>query len=516
MSRPADGAYVRRMNRPPALFLAVALTILAALAGCSLGGAERVGGEPPADAHELTMLNPFGPTEVTSFVNEVARLSKGRLRIRLVPAEHPGPDYEAATIRDMQGGRADLASVGTRAWDEFGAPSLSALGAPFLVDSYPLQERILTSGLAETMLQELRPAGLVGIGILPGPLRRPLGLAGALASPGDFQGLAIGTQQSNVADATLRALGASPRRLPFDFSAPRGLVGLDGVELQVTGVETGRLDAEGSHLMTNVNLWPRSLVVVAGEEVYSQMSDDERKILRAASMNVVPAMADTDRSLDEEAAANLCRKGHAAFDAASPQQLRALRRAVEPVYVDLERDPGARKVIEGIEQLKAELAEPPTEIAPCTPAPDAPSAGDVTDLDGVWTMDTDRSAAVPEHFAENWGHWVFVFDRGSFAITQENETSCTWGYGTYAVNGNRMSWSFHDGGGIAPNNATNRPGEYFVFDFSAYRDTLTLEPVENEVSPLNFRAEPWRRVSETASSTHLSTRCPPPPGALDP
>ncbi len=64
-----------------------------------------------------------------------------------------------------------------------------------------------------------------------------------------------------------------------------------------------------------------------------------------------------------------------------------------------------------------------------------------------------RHAALPEGLDENWGHWVFVFDRGRFAITQENETSCTWGYGTYAINGSRMAWSFEDGGGIAPNDA---------------------------------------------------------------
>ena len=107
-----------------------------------------------------------------------------------------------------------------------------------------------------------------------------------------------------------------------------------------------------------------------------------------------------------------------------------------------------------------------------------------------------------------------MFDRGRFAITQENETACTWGYGTYAVDGNRMSWTFEDGGGIAPNNAMNRPGEYFVFDFSAYRDTLTLTPVDGEISPLNFRAEPWRRLSDTASREHFSERCPPPAAAL--
>jgi hypothetical protein len=77
-----------------------------------------------------------------------------------------------------------------------------------------------------------------------------------------------------------------------------------------------------------------------------------------------------------------------------------------------------------------------------------------------------------------------------------------------------MSWTFQDGGGIAPNDAMNRPGEYFVFDFSAYRDTLTVTPVEGETSPLPFRAEPWRRLSNTAARGYFSKRCPPPAAAL--
>ena len=132
---------------------------------------------------------------------------------------------------------------------------------------------------------------------------------------------------------------------------------------------------------------------------------------------------------------------------------------------------------------------------------------------GPWTPTA--APRLPERQDENWGHWIFVFDRGRFAITQENETSCTWGYGRYALNGARMSWSFEDGGGIAPNNAMNRPGEYFVFDFSTYRDTLTLTPVEGQISPLNFRAQPWRRLAETASTEHFSKHCPPPAAALN-
>ncbi|HET6832832.1 MAG TPA: TRAP transporter substrate-binding protein DctP [Acidimicrobiales bacterium] len=458
------------------------------------------------------MLDPFSNgQELTQFVDEVSRLSHERLRIRVVSAGHGGADYEAATIRDVQDGDADLAFAASRAWDDFGVRSLRALSAPFLVDSYPLQEAVLTNGLVDSMLEELQPAGLVGIGILPGPIRRPLGVANALAAPSDFSGLTIGTQQSRVADATMRALGAHPQRLPAAVSS---LAGLDGIEHQVAAIESDRVEPDGAHLMTNVNLWPRPLVVFASAQAHRRLSGDQRQILRTAAANVVSEKLTAERGLEAETGANLCRKGRAQFDPATPEQLQVLRRAVEPVYRELERDPGTRAAIEAIKHLRQQLAEPPTQITNCQPPSDAPTSGAATEIDGVWTMDTDRRAAPPEYFEENWGHWIYVFDRGRFAYTQENETACTWGYGTYAVHGNRISWTFEDGGGITPNNAMNRPGEYFVFDFSAYRDTLTVTPVEGEISPLNFRAKPWRQLSDTASREYFSKRCPPPAAAL--
>jgi TRAP-type C4-dicarboxylate transport system substrate-binding protein len=500
------------------MLLAGALTGLVGLtglSGCSIGGGERVGGAPAPHAHELTMLSAFGRGEVTQFTDEVLRLSQGELVIRLVPVASDSTDYEADVVKRLQDGEADLAVVGTRAGNDFGAPGLAALGAPFLLDSYPLQERVLSGPLVDTILEGVRPAGLVGLGILPGPMRHPLGLTHSLATPDDFRGLTLGTQQSDVADATLRALGATPRRMRLDMSAPGALDGLDGIEYQVTAVESGRLDADGSHLMTNVDLWPRSIVLLADDEAYDGLTVQERELLRTAATNAVPGKAEAERGFEAEAAANLCRKGNTVFDTASPGQLRALRRAVQPVYDDLARDPATREVVEAVEEVKADLGEPAAEVAACTPAFGATSTGEPTVIDGAWTMDTDRSAAIPEYFDENWGHWVFVFDRGKFGITQENETSCTWGYGTFAVNGSRMAMTFLDGGGIAPNGATNRPGEYFVFDVSAYRDTLTLTAVDGEISPLNFRAEPWRRLSTAPDVEQFSNRCSPPMEAFD-
>jgi hypothetical protein len=131
-------------------------------------------------------------------------------------------------------------------------------------------------------------------------------------------------------------------------------------------------------------------------------------------------------------------------------------------------------------------------------------------------MTTDRRTAGPDFLAENWGRWIFVFDRGRYAITQENHDACTWGYGKFTVDSspNRLRIMFTDGGGIAPNGAMNRLGESFVFGWSAFHDTLTVTPVKGASSPSNFRARPWRRLATKPSPRFLSHRCPPPTQAL--
>ncbi len=488
----------------------VSLALVGPVGGCGSSASERAGQQSKGPAHVLTMLKPIdNGEELAYFASEVERLSKGKLRIRVVPSGHSKqPDFEAATIRDVQHGRGDLAFAGTRAWDEFGVHRMSALMAPLLVDSYPLQERVLGGDLARRMLSELRPLGLVGIGILPGGMRHPFASSKRLGGPADYRGLTIGTQQSAVADTTMRVLGADPVRVPADTLR---LKGVDGLEQRVFVLYGDRLAAPGSHITANVDLWPRALVIFARGDVYKRLTAGERDVLQEAATNALPKAGPAARASDLEAAANLCRTGRVAFDLATASELRALRQAVAPVYRELESDPETRATIQQIESLKAQLSQPPATLPRCSGRARA-SAGTPTALDGVWRMDT--SAVGAEGMDENWGHWIFVFDHGKFADTQENRKACTWGYGTFAVRGNQTSWKFTDGGGIAPNNATNKPGEFFVFDLSSYRDTLTLKPVHGEISPVNFRAKPWRRLSSSPTRRYFSKRCPPPADAL--
>ena len=141
-----------------------------------------------------------------------------------------------------------------------------------------------------------------------------------------------------------------------------------------------------------------------------------------------------------------------------------------------------------------------------------------TPFDGVYEMGTSEADAQktdPNVPAENWGHYVFVFGRGRFAFTQDNNhQSCTWAYGTYTVTGSQVTWLFTDGGGFAPNHSANEPGEQFDFAWTRYRDTMTLSAVPGAVSPVVLYLKPWHRLSSSPSGSSLNKRCLPPAAGM--
>ena len=86
---------------------------------------------------------------------------------------------------------------------------MQALVAPLLVDDLELQERLLEGPLATRMLDGLDRAGVVGLALTPGPLRRPIGVTRSLAGPKDYRGATIGIKFGDVARTpTFEALGA--------------------------------------------------------------------------------------------------------------------------------------------------------------------------------------------------------------------------------------------------------------------------------------------------------------------
>jgi TRAP-type C4-dicarboxylate transport system substrate-binding protein len=333
-----------------AVVLAVSAIFLAA---CSGAGSDKAGGADEAKPRVLTMaVQSSVPAQVAAFADELSRLSNGTLEIEFKQKWRLGDaTYEAATLEDVKVGKVDIAWVGARAFDTVGVSSFQALVAPLLIDSYELERKVFEEGLPEEMLAEVESLDLVGVGVLPGPMRKVLGVSQPFVAPEDFDGQVVGLQDSAVAEDALSALGAIPRPVPAE--AP--LDGLDAYEQQLASIAGNSYDADAEYVTANVNLWPRPLVVVMGNKAYESLTDEQRTALHEAAVAAIPKALEQSRSEDEEGAAMLCRRGMT-FANASDSDLAALRAAFEPVYAELASDPETKSYIDAITSLKTQIA----------------------------------------------------------------------------------------------------------------------------------------------------------------
>jgi hypothetical protein len=218
-----------------------------------------------------------------------------------------------------------------------------------LIGSCGLQDRVVRSPMISQILQGLGPLGLAGIGVLPGPLRKPA----------DYAGLRIGVQRSRVADATMRALGATP----VWFPAGGPITGLDAIEQQISQIQGNQYDKAGRYLTANVSLWPRPLVLFANGKAWAALTSAQRRILAQAATGDLAAETNVVRANERTDTAILCRRGQLRFPTASPADVAALRRAVQPVYDQLERDPQTRRYMGQIEAMRKGISPEPAPAA---------------------------------------------------------------------------------------------------------------------------------------------------------
>jgi TRAP-type C4-dicarboxylate transport system substrate-binding protein len=453
---------------------------------CSGSGTDKAGGSRQAEQKPrpltLTLLSGdrlYAP----EYAAAVERLSHGSMRIQIKVAGNQ-PDYERGTVRLVRSGREQLGAVGARVWDTMGVTTFRALVAPFLVDSLSLEQRVLESPRISRMLEGVDRAGVVGLAVLPGPLRRPLGLRRSLAGPEDYRGAAIAVRFGGVTRATFDALGATTKGYNVGVLPSTA----DGAELDVNTIAENGYDAGARTITSNVVFWPRPQTIFANRQVYERLTATQRQILRRAGREAVaPEIARVARD-DKEGLSAICDRNAVSFAGTSVAQLAALRRAVRPVFEDLERDPFTKAAIAEIKKLSRGRA---TDLVRCsTVSPAAASR-----LAGRWQVTTGRddllAAGTPPDEAERQRGAATLELRGGRWTFTEHHSAFVW-RGRYLVNGDVLHLITVRCRATA--DVCTR-GTTASFRWSVYRDRLSLEQLSGVAHYYGLYAKPLVRVS---------------------
>lgn len=422
------------------------------------------------------------------FASRVKKLSHGAVRVRPVwdAAGQGAPDYEARLARMVRKGRYDLGWIGSRSWDQVGVTSFQALQAPFLVTDQALLGRIATGAVAERMLSGLDDGGFVGLALVPGRMRYPFGVKHPLASLEDFAGARVRVFPSSIADALIRALGATPVHVSGDDVGKAVAKGqLDGTEAQLG---TNSSDEGENQLTANLALFAKTLTLFAGRDAFERLDEDQRAIVETAARQTA-AYAAAHPASESALIREFCDGGRTvAAVTATPDDVAALTQAAQPVYADLEREPTTKALIAAIRELKTSTptgtsAAPPT----CTKRHAADAGGRTRSPSTVngtyrWRVTSEGArAAGGSPDSEDVGTiGKMTLREGKWRMGDEAPEEYS---GTYAITDDRLVFDWGD--------------DKLVFDYERDADGgLVLEPVQpmNLGDAVVWAGGPWRRV----------------------
>lgn len=318
-----------------------------------------------------TPQHPYG-IAIQAFADEVDKASDGKIKVTPVPSASGGNDV--TLLDDVSGGTIEMAGVSSAVWDSKGVNVFQPLQAPFLITNYALDEQVLGGEIGQGMLDsEAGPAklGLVGLGILEGGLRKPVGRTAAFTSPADFAGKKFRAPSSKIMTSTLEALGAVPTPMALPDVLPSLQSGaIDGLEANYGLIVTQKFNEAAKYVTANVTLWPFPAVVVINKAQWDKLSEDQQKILSDAGKNLAgnsikvftaPAPDATDF------VKVLCDAGMV-FAAASAEDAAALAAKAQPAVDELAANAETKDFLKQIQDLKESLgppAAPPALPAGC-------------------------------------------------------------------------------------------------------------------------------------------------------
>jgi TRAP-type C4-dicarboxylate transport system substrate-binding protein len=429
--------------------------------------------------------------QIEEFVRAVADLSDGSIQIEPVwHAAGDGPDWDQRVGRMVVSGELDLGNIPARTWDSEGVATLRALNNPFMVTNDDMVAAIVSSPIADDLLEGLEVVGLTGLALLPEGLRHPFAFDHALLGPDDYDGATLRAPTSAMTSAMFASLGAEA--VDADVAGASGLAGW----------ESGFVLGPKPTIATgNVTFFPKVNSLVVNTDRFDALDETQRDVLREAAART-RQWAIEHTTPDAELAAGWCTSGGSVV-LADDAQLSALKLAVAPVVAELEADASTASIIEAIRQLTANVATPAAP-EPCS-SPSSELVGDgneVAVLNGVYrvshTEDELLEAGAPRAGAINHAAtWTLTFADGVLGISDDNPTAgSTCEGGSYQVDGDRVALV------LGPNCGSESGQTLLDATWALDATGLTLSEIQpaDPILRAVFGRTVWSKIGEAGTS----------------
>ncbi len=277
-------------------------------------------------AHAANEVHP-GHIAAVKFKEALDKLIPGRVNLQIFPNRQLGddkPNLEAAVAGtiDLCGSSGVLFPLVT------GRPALNAPQLPFLVKDYDHFSKLATGDAGQALLDDLAPAGLVGLQLTDIGQRNFVSVAKPVRKVADFAGLKTRIVPVPLHKSIWEAVGTAPIGLPYGevYGALQTKV-IDAVEINVSSMLGENLWEVGK-FMTLTGHYPWHNVIAINKARFDSLPKDIQEAIRQAGRDsVAPTLAYT-RDQDLNAREDLKKKGVQFFEI---EDLAEMKRKMAPL-----------------------------------------------------------------------------------------------------------------------------------------------------------------------------------------
>ncbi|MGE4324584.1 MAG: TRAP transporter substrate-binding protein [Pseudodonghicola sp.] len=267
----------------------------------------RAAGRTMRFAHAANEVHP-GHIMATSFAGALDELMPGAFNVQIFPNRQLGDDKQL--LEGSVAGMMDVVAVsGVLIPLVTGRPAMNAWQMPFLVRDYDQFGELALGDVGQKILDDLRPAGLVGLATANTGQRNFLSAKNAVASITDFSGLKTRIVPVPLHQQIWETVGAAPVGLPYGeiYGALETGV-IDAVEINVSSMLGENLWEVGKHF-TLTGHYPWHMATLMSERYWNGLNDEEKAAVTEAGRRSVTTTLNYAKTQDLEGREELKSKG---------------------------------------------------------------------------------------------------------------------------------------------------------------------------------------------------------------
>ncbi|HLO78423.1 MAG TPA: TRAP transporter substrate-binding protein [Magnetospirillum sp.] len=217
----------------------------------------------------------------------VGERSRGTLTIKVLHSQVMGDEYE--TIQHVRAGALDMARVNLTPLNSL-VPETIVPSLPYVFRSAEHLHRVMDGPIGAEISKAIERHGFVALAYYDAGARSFYNSRHPITTPADLKGLRIRVQQSPVAEAMVRALGADAQPLPYGqvgIGLDAGVI--DGAENNWTAYHaSGHCRSARYYSPTEHTMAPEVLLI--SRKVWDELSAAEQVLLRQGAHHSVTTL----------------------------------------------------------------------------------------------------------------------------------------------------------------------------------------------------------------------------------